>query len=166
MRGSATILFFVFFELLLKSPACCGASKKLLSSSKSPHGQGAFNEPLPKKPSPRQGPRRGGVTTSHGQSGVFLVLPEGERIFNSFSCRRPQKIYCVGVKPTGPVDIQEGLSFKKIKFFFACFKTFPCLLWCLKKLQSSSKSPHGQGAFYEPLHKKPKPPAGPSPGRR
>ena len=111
-RGSEKKILKLFFVASKNSTARNAGARELLSSSKSPHGQGAFFEPLHKKPSPRQGPRRVGVRASHGQSGyapsgilkVFLVrspvgdlkrfiLPEGEKEFYSFSCRRPQKIY-------------------------------------------------------------------------
>ena len=107
------------------STARSAGSGGLLSSSKSPHGQGAFFEPLHKKPSPRQGPRRVGVRASHGQSGyapsgilkVFLVLPEGEENFIRSPVGDLKRF--IAWAPGGPyVDIQEGLRKKNLKLFF------------------------------------------------
>ena len=157
-------LFFVASKNSTARSSGCGG---LVSSSKSPHGQGAFFEPLHKKPSPRQGPRRVGVRASHGQSSLrypFGVSSTtgGREEFYSFSCRRPQKLYSVGRgQDSGPVLNTRGAQKKKFKLFFVASKNSTARSAGAGGLLSSSKSPHGQGAFFEPLHKKPSPRQGP-----
>ena len=97
---------------------------------------------------------------------VFLVLPEGEKNFirspvedlKSFIAWR---VWC----GSDPARIQEGLRKKKFKLFFVASKNSTARSSGCGGLLRNSKSPHGQGASFEPLHKT-KPPAGPSPGRR
>ena len=57
---------------------------------------------------------------------VFLVLPEGEKEFYSFSCRRPQKLYSlvIGVEDSG---LSRGAQKKKFLNFFSLLQKIPQL---------------------------------------